>query len=186
MNAGVPLEEKSGWEKVSLRASSPIWASDPSLARTRERAAKPRGAEESSPFLGPSLARSWEARFARPNRRACSQARKKTIQRVWGDLLSVACLWYLLATAYPHPNLSEEQINFSHQSDWSDLPKCLKWLQKALFVLFLLFLGLFLDSSIHGNLNSPLLSNSLPLQQGGFLRKRISLVYVFHALFNRR
>ena len=29
----------------SLRASSPIWASDASLARTRERAAKPRGAE---------------------------------------------------------------------------------------------------------------------------------------------
>ena len=30
----------------SLRASSPIWASEASLARTRERAAKPRGAEE--------------------------------------------------------------------------------------------------------------------------------------------
>ena len=30
----------------SLRASSPIWASETSLARTRERAAKPRGAEE--------------------------------------------------------------------------------------------------------------------------------------------
>ena len=29
---------------VSLRASSPIWASEASLARTRERAAKPRGA----------------------------------------------------------------------------------------------------------------------------------------------
>ena len=29
----------------------------------------------SSPFLGPSLARSREARFARPNRRACSQAK---------------------------------------------------------------------------------------------------------------
>ena len=42
---------------VSLRASSPIWASEASLARTRERAAKPRGAGE------------------RPqNRRACSQA----------------------------------------------------------------------------------------------------------------
>ena len=54
----------------SLRASSPIWASETSLARTRERAAKPRGAEERSP----SLARSREARFACPNRRACSQA----------------------------------------------------------------------------------------------------------------
>ena len=30
----------------SLRASSPIWASETSLARTRERAAKPREAEE--------------------------------------------------------------------------------------------------------------------------------------------
>ena len=32
--------------KCSLRSSSPIWASETSLARTRERAAKPRGAEE--------------------------------------------------------------------------------------------------------------------------------------------
>ena len=31
----------------------------------------------SSPFLGPSLARSREARFARQNRRACSQASKQ-------------------------------------------------------------------------------------------------------------
>ena len=31
----------------SLRASSPIWASDTSLARTRERAAKPRRAPRS-------------------------------------------------------------------------------------------------------------------------------------------
>ena len=30
----------------SLRASSPVWASETGLARTRERAAKPRGAEE--------------------------------------------------------------------------------------------------------------------------------------------
>ena len=49
----------------SLRASSPICASETSLARARKRAAKPRG---------PSLARSREARFACPNRRACSQA----------------------------------------------------------------------------------------------------------------
>ena len=33
----------------SLRASSPIWASEASLARTCERAAKPRGAEERTP-----------------------------------------------------------------------------------------------------------------------------------------
>ena len=58
---------------ASLRASSPIRASEGSLARTREGAAKPRGAEERS-FPGPSLARSHEARFARLNRRACSQA----------------------------------------------------------------------------------------------------------------
>ena len=56
----------------SLRASSPIWASETSLARTRERAAKPQGAEER--FLVPSLARSREARFACLNRRTCSQA----------------------------------------------------------------------------------------------------------------
>ena len=44
-----------------------IWASEASRPRTRERAVKPRGP-------GPSLARSREARFACPNRRACSQA----------------------------------------------------------------------------------------------------------------
>ena len=35
--------------KYSLRASSPIWASEASLARTRERAGKPRGAAERAP-----------------------------------------------------------------------------------------------------------------------------------------
>ena len=44
----------------SLRASSPIWVSETSLARTR----------------GPSLAHSREVHFACPNRRACSQANK--------------------------------------------------------------------------------------------------------------
>ena len=34
-----------------------------------------KGMVASSSFLGPSLARSREARFACPNRRACSQAR---------------------------------------------------------------------------------------------------------------
>ena len=48
-------------EALSLPASSPLWASEASLARTR---------------LGPSLARSREAYFACPNRRACSQAKK--------------------------------------------------------------------------------------------------------------
>ena len=33
-------------EKASMQASSPIWVSEASLARTRERAGKPRGAEE--------------------------------------------------------------------------------------------------------------------------------------------
>ena len=42
----------------SLRASSPIWASEASLARTPRR----------------SLARSRETSFTRPKRRACSQA----------------------------------------------------------------------------------------------------------------
>ena len=51
----------------SMWASSPIWASEASLARMRERVAKPRGA--------PLLARSREARFAHPNRRTCSQAK---------------------------------------------------------------------------------------------------------------
>ena len=45
---------------ISLRASSPIWASEASLARTR---------------LGRSLGRFRATRFTRPNRRACSQAR---------------------------------------------------------------------------------------------------------------
>ena len=49
--------------KISLRASSAIWASEASLART----------------LRCSLARSRAARFARPNRRACSQAKVKCV-----------------------------------------------------------------------------------------------------------
>ena len=58
---------------ASLRGSSPIRASEANLATTREGAAKPRGAEERR-FLGPSLVRYREHRFARLNRRACSQA----------------------------------------------------------------------------------------------------------------
>ena len=52
-------QKKRGWresKKYSLRASSPIWASEGSL--------------------GPSLACSREAHFTCPNRRACSQATK--------------------------------------------------------------------------------------------------------------
>ena len=51
----------------SMWASYPIWTSEASLVRMRERVAKPRGA--------PSLARSRKALFAHPNRRACSQAK---------------------------------------------------------------------------------------------------------------
>ena len=62
-------------QNSSLRASSPIWASEASLTRARERAAKP-GAGEGKRNPGPSLERSREAHFACPNRRACSQASK--------------------------------------------------------------------------------------------------------------
>ena len=79
LSSRMPLGECEPWEAfitklqippllhsgISLLASSPVWASKTGLARTRERAAKPRGA---------SLARSREARFACPNRKACSQA----------------------------------------------------------------------------------------------------------------
>ena len=40
------LCRKRDSKSLSLRASSPIWASETSLARSRERAAKPRGAGE--------------------------------------------------------------------------------------------------------------------------------------------
>ena len=56
--------EQNIYQYSSLRASSPVWASEAGLARTRERGADPL----------PILARSRETRFARPNRRACSQA----------------------------------------------------------------------------------------------------------------
>ena len=69
----------------SLRASYPVWVSEASLARTRERAAKPRG----SP-----LARSRKAHFARPNRRACSQANATSFQIFW-----TAAFWGLFLGA---------------------------------------------------------------------------------------
>ena len=61
----------------SLRASSPIWASEASLARTCERVAlwaSGEAARGRGKALGASLARSREAHFANPNWRACSQA----------------------------------------------------------------------------------------------------------------
>ena len=56
---------------ASLRASSPIWTSKASLARMHERAAKP---FLCTLWLCRSLALSRKTHFARPNRRACSQA----------------------------------------------------------------------------------------------------------------
>ena len=63
------------WTTTSLRATSPIWAIETSRARTRPLSSTPRSRENAPPFLDPSLARSREARFACPNKRACSQAR---------------------------------------------------------------------------------------------------------------
>ena len=58
----------------SLRASSPIWASEASLARTREQAAKPPGAGERPP-LSRVLARLTSLTQI-GELRACSQARE--------------------------------------------------------------------------------------------------------------
>ena len=97
--------------------------------------------------------------------------------------MSVACLWYLLATANPHPNLSDEQINFSQQSD---APKMLKTASesflRAFFVVF---------RSFSRFLNSREFKFTVGFELFAFAKtwlstKRISLVYVFHALFNRR
>ena len=55
-------------KKASLRASSHNWASEASLARTREQAAKPRWAGGSR-----------DAHFACPKRRACSQVIKRPL-----------------------------------------------------------------------------------------------------------
>ena len=70
----IAIEETHG---TSLRASSPIWASEASLenARASGEAATGRGRERAALLSSvPSLARSREAHFAYPNRRACSQA----------------------------------------------------------------------------------------------------------------
>ena len=61
---------KSYQAQFSLQSSSPIWASEVSLARTRKR-----GAEENPSRPRRSLTRSRETRFTLPNRRACSQAK---------------------------------------------------------------------------------------------------------------
>ena len=65
----------------SLRASSPIWASEASLARTRERGSR-------------SLARSRETCFTRPNRRACSQANcHQNLKLVIRSLYVIVSTW---------------------------------------------------------------------------------------------
>ena len=59
----------------SLRASSPIWGSEASLAKTRERAAKPRGGR-------------GEARFACPNKESLlagyvlNQSNRKEVKEI--------------------------------------------------------------------------------------------------------
>ena len=64
--------------KISLRASSPIWASEASLAGTHVRGAEERRACILRPSrLRRSLARSRETCFTRPNRGACSQGISK-------------------------------------------------------------------------------------------------------------
>ena len=92
-NSGKPAQYKC---YNSVQARSPIWANEEGLARTRERAAKQRGAgERGNPFLSPSLARFREAHFACPNRRACSQA--SVIKALWylslDPTLSRSSLW---------------------------------------------------------------------------------------------
>ena len=63
---------------ISLRARPPIWASEASLARTRERPSR----------LRRSPARSRETSFTRPNRRACSQAISRSRQVMFSTILS--------------------------------------------------------------------------------------------------
>ena len=66
-------------KKCSLRASSPIWASEASLPRTRER-----GAEDSFPLpsrFRRSHAHSHETHFTRSNRRACLWLQKTSLAR---------------------------------------------------------------------------------------------------------
>ena len=85
---------------LSLRASFPIWAREASLARTRERAAKPRGA----------FSRSREAHFTYPNRRACSQATK----HFSGKLYSAGNKKILIKTYESnekYPSKSEKKIS---------------------------------------------------------------------------
>ena len=75
----------------SLRASSPIWVSEVSLARTREPA--PRGFPARSRVLARlgSLAQ----------RRACSQARVKTKCATHTGTLSSSCMTQMMATSKP-------------------------------------------------------------------------------------
>ena len=77
---------------LCLRASSPIWASEASLAKTRERGA--------------------EARFTRPNRRACSQATRAVTGGSGANGLSILWTFKQDKTRLKRTQLMEE---------WTDL-----------------------------------------------------------------
>ena len=99
-------------EALSLRASSPLWASEASLARTR---------------LGPSLARSREAHFACPNRRACSQAKKP----FEGKLIYSGAKWRFIEQ-YVYWNLIQDKKIFEL---WRNIlnAHCYKYVKKVVY-----------------------------------------------------
>ena len=107
---------KGGCAWISLQASSPIWASEASLARTHERA---REAEERRACndLGPSLARSREAR---PNRRACSQAMPESHQAFEVAEVQISGLVFSQQTGFTSASI-HILIN-----QWSQLRRCTK------------------------------------------------------------
>ena len=78
----------------SLRASSPIWASEASLARTRERATKPRGA--SAPRSRVLARLSSLAQTGELARRLCEPNRLRTIT----IMKSVRFSYSLLVSCY--------------------------------------------------------------------------------------
>ena len=82
----------------SLRASSPIWSSEASRARTRERAAKPRGAEESRAL--PRLSRVYFSRYPANGdlARRIGERREPQVS-IRASLLSRATLAWLLTTS---------------------------------------------------------------------------------------
>ena len=106
---------------ASLRASSPVCASEVSVTRTRER-----GAGVSLPLpcsrLHRSLARSRETRFTRPNRRACSQ--------------TTVLLYRLVPLAKPKWKTASAKLSCSLQlALFSKTNKCIG--KKKLFMIFI-------------------------------------------------